>query len=435
MHWGKGTMYDAIVSPGVLNGTVRVPSSKSAGHRAMLCAALANGTSLLTHLDFSKDMDVTLGAIQVLGCTVSAEQQQDGTSLHIAAGAPPSRAEIDCGESGSTLRFLIPICAALGIETIFTGHGRLPERPIGIYLDLLPHHGITCKTEGGLPLQISGKLTPGTFSLPGDVSSQFITGLLLALPLLQQDSTIELTTPLESAAYVTMTLETMRDFGLTVTATENGWHVPGNQQYHARSYEIEGDWSQAAFFLAAAALGSSVSIVGLRKESTQGDKACADLFAQFGAQITWDGNLLHAEPNTLHGIEIDASQIPDLVPALSVAAALADGESRIYNAARLRIKESDRLAAMANALNGLGAQVTETPDSLLFQGVKTLKGGTDVQGCNDHRVVMALAIAALRAQKPVCIHDAQSITKSYTHFFEDYKTLGGTADVCLGNKT
>lgn len=418
-------MHNVVVSPSTLSGSVTVPCSKSAAHRAILCAALADGESVLSPIAESNDIHVTAQA----ACALGAEITEDGGVWRVVGGCPPqARAEIDCGESGSSLRFLVPICAARGMNATFTGHGRLPERPIGIYLDLLHAHGVACRTEGGLPLSINGLLKPGEFILSGNISSQFITGLLLACPLLEGESSIRLSSPLESAGYVDMTLEAMRAFGVQVNTLENGWHVPGGQPYQARCFDVEGDWSQAAFFLAAGALGGSLSIDGLRRDSAQGDRAAESLFAAFGAKIAWKEETLCINPGNLYGMDIDAAQIPDLVPILAVTAALARGRTRIYNAARLRIKESDRLAAMADGLNRLGARVQETPDGLLIDGVQSLRGG-DVFGYNDHRVVMALSIAALRADGPVTISDADSIRKSYPAFFEDYNRLGGKADV------
>ncbi len=402
-------MASVKILPSVLNGSVLVPPSKSAAHRAAICLALAGGKTLFEGDLFSDDITATCRAMRA-----------------IRAGGESIR--IDCGESGSTLRFLIPVAAALGLKAEFTGRGRLPERPIGVYLDCLPQHGVSCKTEGGLPLTISGQLTPGEFVLPGNVSSQFITGLLLALPLLDGDSKLTLSSPLESAGYVDMTIETMREFGVMVQSAENGWNIPGRQKYRPCDYQMERDWSQAAFFLAAGALGGNIRLEGLNRDSSQGDRAAERLFRAFGADVEWKGNVLSAAPKELNGIEIDASQIPDLVPVLAATAALCRGRTRIFNAQRLRIKESDRLAAMADGLTRLGGHVTQTDDGLLIDGVERLHGG-EVDGCNDHRIVMALSVAALRADGCVTISDAQSIQKSYPAFFEDYNRLGGKANV------
>ncbi len=418
-------MRDVKITPARLHGSVTVPPSKSAAHRAILCAALANGVSEIHNISLSDDMCATIGAIQAMGARVHYEKQ----ILKIdTTGSWTESARIDCGESGSTLRFFIPIAAALGMNAEFTGRGRLPQRPIGVYLDCLPPHGIVCQTEGGLPLRISGQLTPGRFVLPGNISSQFITGLLLALPLLNGDSELLLSSPLESAAYVDMTIAIQREFGIQIEPTKNGWSIRGRQSYHPRTYTVEGDWSQAAFFLAAGALGGELSIQGLNRNSTQGDKAAEALFAQFGADIAWRGDILTVKSKSLCGMEIDAAQIPDLVPILAATAALCEGNTRIYHAERLRIKESDRLAAMTDGLTKLGANIQQTPDGLLITGVPRLHADC-VQGYNDHRIVMALAIAALNADGEVQISDAQSIQKSYPQFFEDYNRLGGNADV------
>lgn len=402
-------MASVKIFPSVLNGSILVPPSKSTAHRAAICAALAGGKALFEEEPFSDDITATCRAMRAV--------RSGGESIRI-----------DCGESGSTLRFLIPVTAALGLKAEFTGRGRLPERPIGVYLDCLPRHGVLCETEGGLPLTVSGRMTPGKFVLPGNVSSQFITGLLLALPLLDGDSELILSSPLESAGYVDMTIETMREFGVTVQRTENGWNIPGRQPYKPCAYRVERDWSQAAFFLAAGALGGNIRLEGLNRSSSQGDRAAERLFRAFGADVEWKGSVLSVAPKELNGIEIDASQIPDLVPVLAATSALCRGRTRIFNAQRLRIKESDRLAAMADGLTRLGGHVTQTHGGLIVDGVDRLHGG-EVDGCNDHRIVMALSIAALRADGCVIISDAQSIQKSYPAFFKDYNQLGGKANV------
>lgn len=405
----------AIIQPGTLNGRILVPPSKSAAHRAVICSALAGESELFSqNEELSEDIQATVR-------TMTDIRQYKGSGT----------LTIDCGESGSTLRFLIPVVAALGIPALFTGHGRLPERPIGVYSECLPEHGVTLKTSGGLPLAVNGQLKPGRFTLPGNISSQFITGLLLALPLLDGESEILLSSPLESAAYVDMTLEIMCDFGVDAENTAQGFYIKGNQSYKRfkpQNFKVERDWSQAAFFLAAGALGGSLRLEGLNPNSSQGDRAAEELFRAFGANIRWDGGLLCVSPGSLHGIEIDASQIPDLVPALTATAALCEGRTRIFHAERLRIKESDRLAAMADGINSLGGHAEETPDGLLIDGVPRLHGGI-VDGCNDHRIVMALAVAALCANGAVTVTDAQSICKSYPAFFRDFIKLGGKADV------
>lgn len=403
------------ILPSSLRGSVTVPVSKSAAHRALICAALAG----------QKDV---LPPGEALGDDLLATR--DALARLLAPGEGP--VALDCRESGSTLRFLIPLAAALGVPAVFAGRGRLPERPLGVYAACLPEHGVRLSSAGGLPLTVTGRLRPGRFSLPGNVSSQFVTGLLLALPLLPGDSAIELTSPLESAPYVEMTLRTMRAFGVAAEPAKEGWNVPGNQIYRpAPGFRVERDWSQAAFFLAAAALGGRVELPGLDADSCQGDRAAETLFRELGAKIVWNGGVICAKPGPPpdgpSALLLDAAQIPDLVPALAAAAAGTPGQCvSIRNAARLRLKESDRLAAMADGLNALGADVREMPDGLEIRGVRRLRGG-EADGRGDHRVVMALAVAALRADGETVVTDAQSVRKSYPDFFKDYNRLGGKA--------
>ncbi|HIW73134.1 MAG TPA: 3-phosphoshikimate 1-carboxyvinyltransferase [Firmicutes bacterium] len=413
------------VSPSGIRGRLSPPPSKSAAHRALLCAALAGGGEVRGVLD-SQDMQATVGALPALGALPSWK----GETVALAPAAPPpgAPAVVDCGESGSTLRFLIPLFAAKGLPAVFTGRGRLPERPLGVYGDCLPPHGVALEGPGGgrsLPLRVSGRLRAGRFSLPGDVSSQFVTGLLLALPLCGGESEIVLTTPLESAAYVTMTVEAMARAGVRAERTPAGWRVPGGQRYRPHSETVEADWSQAAFLLAAGALGGEVRLTGLNPASSQGDREALALFRRFGASVeeTAEGLICRRAP--LHGIEIDASQIPDLVPVLAVTAALAEGTTRITGAARLRLKESDRLAAVAHCLRLLGGRVEEQADGLTIEGQARLPGGAAVPGCNDHRIVMSMAVAALGCEKPVTITDAGSVRKSWPSFFTDFQKIGG----------
>lgn len=406
-------------------GSLTVPPSKSAAIRALLCGALARrtggGSCEVTNLYASEDITVTARAAEIL-CTGKG-------------------GEVDCGESGSLLRFIIPVAAALGGRWRFTGRGRLPQRPIGVYAELLPAHGVSFASEEsgcGLPLTVEGRLTPGSFSLPGNISSQFVTGLLMALPLLDGDSELLLTSPLESRGYVDMTMDILRDFGIVVNPTDGGWQIPGRQRYENPSYQVEGDWSQAAFFLNIAALsptGAQVRLKGLRPNSLQGDRACIDVFDRFGLDVRWEGmelvaqNRYAGEPfGGLRGQTLDVSDITDMVPAASVCAALSRGETRFENAGRLRLKESDRLDAMKRAINTLGGIASEDGDTLIIHGVEHLKGGR-ANGCNDHRVVMALAGAGLRSESPVEVTDAHSINKTYPTFFEEYRRLGGIAHV------
>ena len=428
-------MANVIYRKSGLKGILQIPPSKSAAHRAVLCAALSQGNCEIGNLELSDDLTATVNAVKALGGIVSYDKKRK-TLLVQSADLGGETAEIDCLESGSTLRFMIPVAAALGVKTTFYGKGRLPQRPLGIYQKLLPEHGVLLQTEGGLPLKMEGKLHAVSYTLPGNVSSQFVTGLLLALPLLEGDSEIVLSSELESKGYVDLTISILADFGVSVIETATGWHIPGGQKYCARRYMVEGDWSQAAFFLCLAALGGGkIQIAGLLESSHQGDRACVSLFERFGLQLAFEDGVLKAwNPNAkqpfggLKGFAIDVAQIPDMVPALTVCACAAEGETKIYHAERLRLKESDRLAAMAAAMNALGGRVTETEDGLMIKGVPYFSGGR-AEGRNDHRIVMALAAAACRSSKEVCVTDAWSVRKSYPGFFEDLRKLGGIADV------
>lgn len=419
-------MSDVKFSPFVPNGTVNVPPSKSDVHRAIICAAMANGVSRISPVALSNDIKATIGCIKALGADAVLENNVltvDGTNMY-----KNKTALLDCGESGSTLRFFIPIAAVGNINATFVGKGKLPQRPIGIFTEALPKAGTVCKTEGGLPLEIKGQLKSGIFEIPGNVSSQFITGLLLALPILEGDSEIVLTSPLESVGYTAMTIRTMKQFGVNIQATEKGWHIKGGQSYKTCDYTTDGDWSQAAFFMVLGAVSGKVTVKGVAKDSTQGDKKCAEILARFGAKVTQLDNEVTVEKGELKAITVDASQIPDLVPVLSVCAAFADGTTKIINAERLRIKECDRLKATAELLNNLGGKVKELSDGLEITGVYSLKGG-NVNGYNDHRIVMSAAVCAARSDEDITATFAMSINKSYPDFYIDYNSIGGKANV------
>lgn len=390
----------------ILNGTVTAPPSKSAAHRALICSFLAGGGSVFPIIN-SKDMQATTGVIDAL-------KRGDST--------------LNCIESGSTLRFMIPVAASLGKNVTFTGEGRLPERPVGEYLEILPKHNVKVESNGFLPLSISGKLTNGTYEAAGDVSSQYITGLLLALANVDGDSAVILTTKLQSKPYVDMTVKVMADYGVDVKETEFGYLIHGNQQFKKLDYTVEGDWSQAAFFLVAGAIGGNITVNGLDMNSTQGDKEIVNVIRNFGGNITVDDNEIRCFGGELKGTEIDASDIPDLVPIIAVLAAFAKGKTVIKGAERLRYKESDRIESVVQNLKLLGAQVQETTDGMIINGGKKLNSAK-LKGFNDHRIVMAFSVAGLYIDGAVEIDDAESINKSYPSFFEDYNRLGGKADV------
>lgn len=403
---------DISIKPCVLSGRVSVPSSKSCAHRALICAALADGTSVISGVSMSKDIEATIGAMTALGAHFSV----DGTTVTVnGIKAPNEKAEIDCNESGSTLRFVIPIAAALGAGSKFIGRGRLPQRPIDIYKRELTKNGTEFLNEE-MPYVIGGRLRGGRYEIEGDVSSQFVTGLLFALPLLEEDSEIVLTSHLESRPYVNITTDILRRFGIEISETENSFCIKGGQKYLPHDEMVEGDYSQAAFFYVANALGADITLDNLNPDSVQGDMRIVDIVNEV------------CSGGSIGSFKADCSDIPDLVPILTVLGAFGSGESVIYNAKRLKIKESNRLETSAALVNSLGGDVEVTDDGLIIRAVKGMHGGK-VDGFGDHRIVMAAAVAATGINGEVIISGAEAAEKSYPDFFKDYKKLGGNANV------
>ena len=409
-----------------LSGTVAAMSSKSDAHRVLICAALcAPGERTDVRItDISRDMEATMDCIKVLGADVL--KLPDGR-VRVIAGEAKNGGTFNCCESGSTLRFMLPVVAARCRDTRFVGEGRLPERPMTPFINALNENGAGILPEK-LPFSVKGGLKPGKYVLPGNVSSQYITGLLLALPLLDGDSEIVLTSALESAPYVEMTVNTLKRFGVDITKTEKGFAVSGGAGYRSPvSVDAEGDWSNAAFWLAAGALKAPVTVTGLDMDSKQGDKKITELLSRFGAEVTEKNGCVTVSPGKLKGITIDVADIPDLVPILAVTACAAEGETRIVNAARLRMKESDRLAAVAEGITRLGGCVEELSDGLVVHGGAPLEGG-EADSFSDHRIAMALSIASIISRAPVAISGAEAVNKSYPRFYEDFRMLGGAAD-------
>ena len=407
-------------------GAVAAPPSKSDVHRAVICAALSGGVCKISPVALSNDIRATIGCVEALGAEASVEN--DVLTVDGSAVFANKTATLDCIESGSTLRFMIPVAAAGGVEARFTGSGSLVSRPIGLYSQILPEKGVSLEGGDGLPLKISGKLKSGVFKVPGNISSQFISGLMFALPLLRGDSDIILTSPIQSAGYINMTIRTMEKFGIEVDVTDTGWHVRGGQRYIPSDYRTDGDWSQAAFYLVSGAVNGEITVNNLNTDSKQGDRKIAGLLREFGAEVIQEADSVTVKKSDMKGIEIDASQIPDLVPALAVCASFADGVTRITNAERLRIKESDRLISTAALINSLGGEAKELPDGLVIRGSRTLIGGT-VKGFNDHRIVMSAAICAAGSENPIICTDALSVNKSYPGFFDDYNSVGGKSEI------
>ena len=406
---------DIRIRPVPLHGAVTPPPSKSQAHRLILCAALAGGRSVIRNLAFSQDIRATLGCVSALGASWTEQESGviavDGIGGREYTGAPP---HLDCGESGSTLRFLIPIALAVAGGAEFSGRGRLMQRPQKPYFDLFDQMGIKYEQKDDR-LRVEGRLSAGEYRLPGNVSSQFFTGLLYALPLLEGQSRIVPTTALESEDYIRMTIQAQALAGLSVEELPGGGYAVQGQRYRPMDVAVEADWSQAGFWYAAKSLGSDLTICGMDEQSLQGDRRIAE-FAE----------LLNREGDR----EIDVSQCPDLVPPLAAMAALRRGDCRITGAARLRIKESDRLSAVTAALNAMGARVEEFPEELLIHGVGSLKGGAVIDCCNDHRIAMMCAVAATRAKGgETVLQGAECVRKSYPDFWQVYRELGGDLDV------
>ena len=403
------------IRPGRLRGAVTPPPSKSQAHRLMICAALAEGESVIRNVAFSQDIRATLGCVSALGAKWTDLGR--GVIQIEGIGGKEYRGELphlDCGESGSTLRFFLPIALAVAGGAVFTGRGRLMQRPQKPYFDLFDGMGIEYEQKGDV-LKVKGRLRAGQYRLPGNVSSQFFTGLLFALPLLDGKSEMIPTTELESLDYILMTIQSQELAGLEPPGRENGGFVVKGQSYRPMEVSVEADWSQAGFWYAARALGSDVEICGMSDASLQGDKR----IAEFARLLSREGDA-----------EIDVSQCPDLVPPLAAMAAVRKGDCRITGAARLRIKESDRLATVTAALNALGAKVEEYPEELLIHGVDVLRGGAVIDCCNDHRIAMMCAVAATRCRGgDTVLLGAECVRKSYPDFWQVYRELGGDMDV------
>ena len=408
------------VAPGPRAGVIQIPASKSQAHRMLICAALSREPSRLILDGFSADIEATMQCLEALGAR--CEETANGLSV-TPVGVCPAQARLDVGESGSTLRFLLPVLGALGVQAEIRMHGRLPERPLSPLWEVLEAHGMRLQQDGTI-LHTDGQLIAGDYSLPGNVSSQFISGLLFALPLLGGNSTLTVTGALQSARYVSMTEQALAEAGILTKKDGPVWQIGGGQRYASPAVQtVEGDWSNAAFFLCMGALSATgVTVTGLNSTSLQADRAVTEILVRFGAELTVSEDAVTVRRGVLHGITLDAGPIPDLVPVVSCLAALCDGETRVENAARLRLKESDRLQTTAALLSALGGSVRELPDGLIISGRGRLSGGT-ADACGDHRIAMSAAMAACGCEGPVTVSGSECVTKSYPAFWEDFASL------------
>lgn len=413
-----------VITPGARGGAITAPASKSQAHRLLICAALGNRECEIRCDGVSADIAATARCMAALGAQIA---RMDDGRFSVRPIISPRQGEcvLPCGESGSTLRFLLPVVGALGARAVFKMEGRLPERPLAPLDGVLAGHGMTL-TRAGNTLHCAGRLSPGEYKIAGDVSSQYISGLLMALPLLGGESRLEITGRLESAGYVAMTEDALALSGARIEKCGAEYIIHGSQRFSLPpTLTVEADWSNAAFFLCMGALSEKgVTVRGLNARSAQGDRAALELLSRFGAEIKADDEKISVRRCVLRGIDIDAAPIPDLIPVMGVIAALAEGETRIYNAARLRIKESDRLESTAALIRAVGGEVEALSDGLVIRGRPSLSGGrADVYG--DHRIAMAAAVAACGCTGSVEINNDACVAKSYPRFWEDFSSLEG----------
>lgn len=420
------------IRPGKLNGTIEIPPSKSYSHRAVIAAALAeNGKkSKIDNLKFSVDIITTTDIMENWG----AEIERFESALEIIGNGGkvvPRDKYVQCNESGSTIRFLIPVGITSKNELVFDGKGKLVDRPLDSYYRIFDKQGLKYETKGGkLPLTVNGKLKPGNYEIDGNISSQFITGLLYALPLLEGDSKLIINKNLESKGYVDLTLEILKLAGIEIVNNDyKSFDIRGNQTYKPFDYTVEGDYSQVAFWIVAGIISANrdneVKCLHVNKNSLQGDREIIEIVTRMGAKLEIFDDYVIVKPSKTKGTVIDISQCPDIGPVLTVLAALSEGKTRIINGERLRIKESDRITSIKTELNKLGGNVSEEGDSLIIQGVEGFRGGVTVNAWNDHRIAMSLAIASTRCEKEIILEEAESVRKSYPHFWDDFEKMGG----------
>lgn len=428
------TKADVLIRPGILAGSVRVPCSKSLAHRAVICASLAEGTSHLGSLTFSRDIEATIQCMEALGARILRDPkdphalQVSGSTAFLQETAP---LKLYADESGSTLRFLIPVAAASQAPVTFLGEPSLLSRPMGVYANVFLNQNLpfSQSKEG---ISFHGPLQSGLFTLPGNVSSQFISGLLFASPLLQGEVSIAVLPPYESRSYTGLTVSMMKAFGIQIEEpTQESYVLAPFQHYKSTNLAVEGDYSQAAFFAVSAAIEGDIVLEGMNPDSMQGDAVILSILEKAGARLQWENGSLHISHDVLQPLTIDLADCPDLGPILCVLAAYTPGTTRLINAGRLRYKECDRIAAMEENLKAWGVEVSSAPDSMTIQGKESWKAENPVKvSCfNDHRIAMAMAVFAAHAQSACILESAQAVSKSYPDFFRDFASLHGKAEL------
>lgn len=412
----------AIITPGKLSGRIAAIPSKSYAHRILLAAALSTSPTQIVCPHPSEDIQITAEALRSLGATIASDQ----LSFSVSSPIHTSNASAFCGACGTTLRFLLPVACALGITCRFTGAGLLLKRPLSPLKEELEAHGVSL-SQDEYGIYCSGQLHCGAYTIRGDVSSQFVSGLLFALPLLNGDSSLTLTGTVESLPYIRMTLDVLEQFSIDITCSDDlrCYTIRGGQRFSSpENITVEGDWSNAAFWLTAGALSAPITVDGLNPQSLQGDRQYIDILTAMNATIAVEGHAVTVSPSPEQSCNVDASQIPDLIPTLAVTASAISGKTQIVNAGRLRLKESDRIETIVRMLRNLGGEIDVFNDTLQINGCGSLRGGW-VDGANDHRIVMAAAIASILCRDTVVITDAQAAAKSYPRFFADFAALGG----------
>ncbi len=436
------------ITPQKLKGKIDAVSSKSYLHRILLCAAMSDRETTIYLNCRSKDVDATIRCVEAMGAKVEVEEgkvtihpvewKENVAADETAEGAGtenhmPEFPILDCGESGSTARFVLPMAAAVCGGGTLIGEGRLPERPFGAICMVMEENGCVFSSYS-LPMTVTGHLKSGVYRIPANISSQYISALMMSLPLVEGDSEIVFTTEVESEGYLDITESVMRDFGMPLEKTANGYQIKGNRKYKSPGeITAEGDWSNGAFWVAANALGSELKIGNLKDGSLQRDcqitEVVETLFSGVGQSVTDRvgsscGKSEMAARMSADEITINGADIPDIIPISAVMACKRTGRTRFINCGRLRLKESDRLTSVATLICALGGRAIVDKDDLIVDGCGKLVGGK-IDSFKDHRIVMSAAIAATICTEPVTITNAQDVAKSYPEFFADYETLGG----------
>ena len=426
-------MKSTTITPSKLNGRIEIPSSKSLCHRAIICAALAKGKSILTNIYESDDIQTTLNAVKSMGAEVKnlghGKYSVDGTNTF----SKNDTVRIDCRGCGSTLRFLIPLALNTDEDVIFTGRERLEKRSLKTYTDIFDEFGAdyVASNNSSLPITIKkGNLSGNIIALDSNVNSQFLSGLLFALPLAKYDTEIRLSAPFKSRGYLDMTIDILEKFGVKIQNHKYmQFRIRGCQSYKPFNYNAEGDFSHAAFYLAAGALGNFIVCNGLDLETKQVDKNIIDIIEKMNGKIVVENGAIAAVPTLLKGTEINISRNPDLLPAICVMATFAQGETIITGIEA----DKERAVNIANQLNSIGATIIEQQNRLIIEGSDKIAGGT-ANTCNDHRITMALAIASTCCDSLVSVEDSEAINKSYPRFWEHFKSLGGIFEEWNMNK-